>query len=101
MNETLPIFLDDVLGGGLRAVIVSTTMIVIFGEVIPQAVSKLSQRWPETKLMTIGLCPIRSIHRSGMRDSCLVLHDLLRSHRMAYCKVARLCSRSGRGTYVS
>lgn len=39
MNETLPIFLDDVLGGGLRAVIVSTTMIVIFGEVIPQAVS--------------------------------------------------------------
>lgn len=38
MNESLPIFLDDVLGGGVRAVVVSTTMIVIFGEVIPQAV---------------------------------------------------------------
>ena len=38
MNESLPIFLDDVLGGGLAAVIVSTTMIVIFGEIIPQAV---------------------------------------------------------------
>jgi CBS domain containing-hemolysin-like protein len=38
VNESLPIFLDDVLGGGVRAVIVSTTMIVIFGEVIPQAV---------------------------------------------------------------
>lgn len=39
VNESLPIFLDDVLGGGLSAVIVSTTMIVIFGEIIPQAVS--------------------------------------------------------------
>lgn len=38
VNESLPIFLDDVLGGGLYAVIVSTVMIVIFGEVIPQAV---------------------------------------------------------------
>ncbi|ODN82343.1 hemolysin [Cryptococcus wingfieldii CBS 7118] len=39
VNESLPIFLDDVLGGGLYAVIVSTTMIVIFGEIIPQAAS--------------------------------------------------------------
>lgn len=39
VNESLPIFLDDVLGGGLSAIIVSTTMIVIFGEIIPQAVS--------------------------------------------------------------
>lgn len=38
VNESLPIFLDDVLGGGLAAVVVSTTMIVIFGEIIPQAV---------------------------------------------------------------
>ncbi|WVF72789.1 hypothetical protein IAT40_007607 [Kwoniella sp. CBS 6097] len=38
VNESLPIFLDDVLGGGLYAVIVSTTMIVIFGEIIPQAI---------------------------------------------------------------
>ncbi|WWD19045.1 hypothetical protein CI109_103503 [Kwoniella shandongensis] len=38
VNESLPIFLDDVLGGGVKAVIVSTTMIVIFGEIIPQAV---------------------------------------------------------------
>lgn len=31
--------LDPLLGGGPEAVIVSTIMIVIFGEVIPQAVS--------------------------------------------------------------
>lgn len=38
VNESLPIFLDSAIGGGLIAVIISTTMVVIFGEVIPQAV---------------------------------------------------------------
>ncbi|TFY80544.1 hypothetical protein EWM64_g3468 [Hericium alpestre] len=39
INESLPIFLDSAIGGGVPAVIISTTMIVIFGEIIPQAVS--------------------------------------------------------------
>ncbi|KAK9367309.1 hypothetical protein V1509DRAFT_626922 [Lipomyces kononenkoae] len=38
-NETLPIVLDRCLGGGWPAVISSTGLIVIFGEVIPQSVS--------------------------------------------------------------
>ncbi|KAI0785929.1 hypothetical protein C8Q75DRAFT_722099 [Abortiporus biennis] len=38
VNESLPIFLDDALGGGVAAIVISTTMIVIFG-IIPQAVS--------------------------------------------------------------
>ncbi|VDB85109.1 unnamed protein product [Peniophora sp. CBMAI 1063] len=38
VNETLPIFLDSAIGGGIAAVVISTTMIVIFGEIIPQAV---------------------------------------------------------------
>jgi metal transporter CNNM len=36
VNESLPIFLDSVLGGGVGAVVLSTTLIVIFGEIIPQ-----------------------------------------------------------------
>ncbi|KAH8101433.1 hypothetical protein BXZ70DRAFT_891863 [Cristinia sonorae] len=36
VNESLPIFLDDALGGGLAAIVISTTMI---GIIIPQAVS--------------------------------------------------------------
>ncbi|KAF8588519.1 DUF21-domain-containing protein [Ramaria rubella] len=36
VNESLPIFLDSAIGGGIAAVVISTTMIVIFG-VIPQA----------------------------------------------------------------
>ncbi|KAF9561523.1 DUF21-domain-containing protein [Agrocybe pediades] len=38
VNESLPIFLDSALGGGVAAVVISTCAIVIFG-VIPQAVS--------------------------------------------------------------
>ncbi|KAG8532736.1 uncharacterized protein KY384_002613 [Bacidia gigantensis] len=37
-NETLPIVLDRSLGGGWPAVLGSTVLIVIFGEVIPQSV---------------------------------------------------------------
>ncbi|KAH3675530.1 hypothetical protein WICMUC_002619 [Wickerhamomyces mucosus] len=37
-NETLPIVLDRVLGGGWPAVVNSTVAIVIFGEVIPQSI---------------------------------------------------------------
>lgn len=37
VNESLPIFLHSVVGGGFGAVVVSTGLIVIFGEVIPQA----------------------------------------------------------------
>ncbi|KAK1218264.1 hypothetical protein PQX77_014637 [Marasmius sp. AFHP31] len=37
INESLPIFLDSAIGGGIAAVAISTTAIVIFG-VIPQAV---------------------------------------------------------------
>ncbi|PGH19265.1 hypothetical protein AJ80_04131 [Polytolypa hystricis UAMH7299] len=37
-NETLPIILDRSLGGGWPAVIGSTVLIVIFGEVVPQSI---------------------------------------------------------------
>ncbi|CCA68583.1 related to MAM3-Protein required for normal mitochondrial morphology [Serendipita indica DSM 11827] len=37
INESLPIFLDSAIGGGIAAILISTTMIVIFG-IIPQAV---------------------------------------------------------------
>ncbi|KAJ1778698.1 hypothetical protein LPJ77_003971 [Coemansia sp. RSA 2523] len=37
INETLPIMLDSILGGGFMAVLVSTAAIVLFGEIIPQS----------------------------------------------------------------
>ncbi|KAJ2000515.1 hypothetical protein GGI04_004119 [Coemansia thaxteri] len=37
INETLPVVMDSVLGGGVMAVLVSTAAIVLFGEIIPQS----------------------------------------------------------------
>ncbi|ORY62622.1 uncharacterized protein BCR38DRAFT_439283 [Pseudomassariella vexata] len=37
VNETLPVVLDRCFGGGVAAVVGSTVLIVIFGEVIPQS----------------------------------------------------------------
>src|ERR1700753_1463893 len=37
-NETLPVVLDRSLGGGWPAVLSSTVLIVIFGEIAPQSV---------------------------------------------------------------
>ncbi|KDN42403.1 DUF21-domain-containing protein [Tilletiaria anomala UBC 951] len=37
VNETLPIFLSD-FGGGIAAVLSSTLLIVIFGEIVPQSI---------------------------------------------------------------
>ncbi|CRG84007.1 Protein MAM3 [Talaromyces islandicus] len=37
-NETLPIVLDRSLGGGWPAVVGSTVLIVIFGEIVPQSI---------------------------------------------------------------
>lgn len=42
VNESLPIFLDSIAGGGVAAVVLSTAAIVVFGEVIPQS---LCARW--------------------------------------------------------
>ncbi|KAH7918789.1 DUF21-domain-containing protein [Leucogyrophana mollusca] len=37
VNETLPVISDPVLGGGVQSVVVSTVLIVIFSEIIPQS----------------------------------------------------------------
>ncbi|KAL7411271.1 hypothetical protein BDY24DRAFT_397248 [Mrakia frigida] len=42
VNTSLPVFLDTVVGGGIAAILASTALIVVFGEIIPQAVCS---RW--------------------------------------------------------
>lgn len=37
-NMALPILIDGIFGGGVTAVVISTVLILIFGEIIPQAV---------------------------------------------------------------
>lgn len=35
INESLPILLDDLLGGGFLAIFISSALVVCFGEIIP------------------------------------------------------------------
>ncbi|KAF8741335.1 hypothetical protein RHS02_03479, partial [Rhizoctonia solani] len=48
VNESLPIFLDSAIGGGVAAVAISTVMIVIFG---PRLRSTAPVAWPIAKLL--------------------------------------------------
>ncbi|KAI8825772.1 uncharacterized protein EV422DRAFT_491423, partial [Fimicolochytrium jonesii] len=38
INETLPILFDSLVGGGIAAIIISTGLVVLFGEIIPNAI---------------------------------------------------------------
>ncbi|KAI8913945.1 hypothetical protein DFJ77DRAFT_465293 [Powellomyces hirtus] len=38
INETLPILFDSLVGGGVAAIIISTGLVVLFGEIIPNAI---------------------------------------------------------------
>ncbi|KAF8680103.1 hypothetical protein RHS04_03961 [Rhizoctonia solani] len=50
VNESLPIFLDSAIGGGVAAVAISTVMIVIFGH-RPRLRSTAPVAWPIAKLL--------------------------------------------------
>lgn len=38
INETLPILFDRIVSGGVFAIVISTSLVVIFGEIIPNAI---------------------------------------------------------------
>ncbi|KAK0556260.1 hypothetical protein OC861_007080, partial [Tilletia horrida] len=63
-NETLPIIADPLLGGGVQAVVVSTVLVIIFAELIPQSVCAryglvvgAAMVWP-TRIIIFILYPV-------------------------------------------
>ncbi|KAK6908644.1 hypothetical protein I204_02063 [Kwoniella mangroviensis CBS 8886] len=64
VNEALPVVMDNVIGGGIYAVIASTALVVIFAEIIPQSICSrygllvgASMAWP-VKIMIWIAFPI-------------------------------------------
>lgn len=53
VNEALPVVADDPLGGGVQAVLVSTVLIVIFAEIIPQSVCARHGLWVGAKMAPV------------------------------------------------
>ncbi|KAI0259761.1 hypothetical protein BC834DRAFT_974002 [Gloeopeniophorella convolvens] len=96
-NETLPVISDPILGGGVQSVIVSTVLIVIFAEIIPQSVctrhglyigAKMVPfvrvllwtlgivAWPIAKLLELTLGPHHGIiYRRAELKELIALHS--------------------------
>ncbi|KAJ1984199.1 hypothetical protein H4R34_000805 [Dimargaris verticillata] len=86
INETLPIIMDSIFGGGVTAVLASTALILVFGEVIPQSVCARHGlvigaffAWPVRILRWI-LAPL------GYPIACLLDWVLGKNHGMIYRK---------------
>ncbi|KAH8984594.1 DUF21-domain-containing protein [Lactarius akahatsu] len=99
VNESLPVISDPILGGGVQSVIVSTVLIVIFAEIIPQSVctrhglyigAKMVPfvrillwtlgiiAWPVAKILEFTLGPHHGIiYRRAELKELIALHSLV------------------------
>ena len=84
VNETLPIFLSE-FGSGLTAVIISTILIVIFGEIVPQSICARygltigAVCAPLVHFAMIVLAPV-AWPTAKLLDYCSVSYTHLRAH---------------------
>ncbi|KAI6024417.1 hypothetical protein EDC04DRAFT_2900050 [Pisolithus marmoratus] len=101
VNETLPIISDPVLGGGVQSVVISTVLIVIFSEIIPQSLcirhglylgAKMAGftqvliyllgivAWPVARLLEYILGPHHGIiHRRAELKELIAMHSSISS----------------------
>ncbi|KAG2347319.1 hypothetical protein BDR05DRAFT_957946 [Suillus weaverae] len=101
VNETLPVISDPILGGGVQSVVVSTVLIVIFSEIIPQSLctrhglyfgAQMASftrvliyllgvfAWPIAKLLELVLGPHHGImYRRGELKELIALHSSMSS----------------------
>ncbi|KAG1727783.1 uncharacterized protein EDB91DRAFT_1163245 [Suillus paluster] len=97
VNESLPVISDPILGGGVQSVVVSTILIVIFSEIIPQSLCTRHGlyfgaqmagftrvlicllgvvAWPVAKLLELVLGPHHGImYRRGELKELIALHS--------------------------
>ncbi|KXN84678.1 hypothetical protein AN958_12056 [Leucoagaricus sp. SymC.cos] len=102
VNETLPVIGDQVLGGGFQSVVVSTVLIVIFSEIIPQSLftrhglylgAKMAGftriliyglgviSWPVAKLLELVLGKHHGIiYRRAELKELIAMHDSHEAH---------------------
>ncbi|KAJ4490474.1 hypothetical protein J3R30DRAFT_3653766 [Lentinula aciculospora] len=102
VNESLPIISDPVLGGGVQSVVVSTILIVIFSEIIPQSLftrhglylgAKMAGctkvliyvlgivSWPVAKLLEFVLGPHHGIiYRRAELKELIAMHSSMATH---------------------
>ncbi|TDL17072.1 DUF21-domain-containing protein [Rickenella mellea] len=102
VNESLPVIADPVLGGGIQSVVVSTVLIVLFAEIIPQSIctrhglyigAKMAGpvqiliytfgiiAWPVAKLLEWTLGPHHGIiYRRAELKELIAMHSQISPH---------------------
>ncbi|KAH8551555.1 hypothetical protein BGW37DRAFT_494123 [Umbelopsis sp. PMI_123] len=86
VNETLPIILDSVFGGGWQAVVISTALIVIFGEVIPQSICVRHGLAIGARCSWMVLCLMYVMYPIAYPTALLLDYFLGESHGTVYKK---------------
>ncbi|CAO3675260.1 unnamed protein product [Umbelopsis ramanniana] len=86
VNETLPIILDSVFGGGWQAVVISTALIVIFGEVIPQSICVRHGLAIGARCSGMVLCLMYVMYPIAYPTALLLDYFLGESHGTVYKK---------------
>ncbi|CAO3637864.1 unnamed protein product [Mucor hiemalis] len=86
VNETLPIVLDSIIGGGWLAVLISTALIVIFGEVIPQSICVRYGLAIGAKCSPIVLAIMYFMYPIAYPTACVLDYFLGESHGTIYKK---------------
>ncbi|KAI8343593.1 hypothetical protein BC941DRAFT_411825 [Chlamydoabsidia padenii] len=86
VNETLPIILDSVFGGGWQAVLISTALIVVFGEVIPQSICVRHGLSIGAKCSTLVLILMYIMCPLGYPTALLLDYFLGKNHGTVYKK---------------
>ncbi|KAI8089592.1 uncharacterized protein BX664DRAFT_333417 [Halteromyces radiatus] len=86
VNETLPIILDSLFGGGWQAILISTALIVIFGEIIPQSICVRHGLSIGAKCSTLVLILMYIMYPIGYPTSLLLDHFLGKTQGTVYKK---------------
>ncbi|CAO3600397.1 unnamed protein product [Absidia cylindrospora] len=86
VNETLPIILDSLFGGGWQAVLISTALIVVFGEVIPQSICVRHGLSIGAKCSTLVLVLMYMMCPLGYPTALLLDYFLGKNHGTVYKK---------------
>lgn len=85
-NESLPIVLDNCLGGGWPAVVASTASIVVFGEIIPQSICVRYGLQVGSMFAPFVLVLMYVMYPIAYPISCLLDHILGEDHGTVYKK---------------
>ncbi|EFI27832.1 CBS domain-containing protein [Coprinopsis cinerea okayama7 len=95
VNETLPVIADPVLGGGVPGVVMSTVLIVIFAEIIPQSLFSRHGLYLGAKMAGLTTCLLYGLAIIAWPIAKFLELVLGNHHGLIYRRAGKYISRFG------